>query len=70
MARGGPSSSYAPRSLFSGTNWLAMKVAPCGSLITAILVHGASSGPATTSPPSSLAVAAAASASSTAKVTF
>ena len=61
---------HASRSLFSGTNWPAMKVAPCGSLITAILVHGASKGPATTSPPSSLALAAVASASSTANVTL
>ena len=32
--RRGP--GYASRSLFSGTNWLAMKVAPCGSSITTI----------------------------------
>ena len=44
--------TYVSRSLFSGTNWLAMNVAPCGSLITAILVHGRSTGGATISPPS------------------
>ena len=54
-------------SWFSATNWLAMNVAPCGSLITANLVHGASSGPATISPPSSVAFAAVASASSVAE---
>lgn len=32
------------RSLFSGTNWLAMKLAPCGSLITASLACGGRAG--------------------------
>src|SRR6476646_9804099 len=56
--------------LFSGTNWLAMNIAPCGSLITAMRTHGASNGPATTSPPSSRALAAVSSALSTANVTL
>ena len=55
------------RSLFSGTNWLAMKLAPCGSLITASLALGASKGPETTSPPSSRTFAAVAATSLTAK---
>ena len=55
--------------LFSGTNWPATNVAPCGSLISATRDHGASRGPLTTSPPSSVARAATASTSSTPKVT-
>ena len=35
-----------------GTNWLAMKVAPWGSRMTACRDHGASTGPASTSAPS------------------
>jgi hypothetical protein len=56
--------------LFSGTNLLAMNVAPCGSAITAIRTHGASNGPARTFPPSSTARSAIPSASSTANVTL
>ena len=66
----GPALSYPPRSLFSSTNWLAMKVAPCGSATTAIRTQGASNGVTTTVPPSSAAFAAVASASSTPKVTL
>src|SRR6187551_3754878 len=54
---------------FSGTNLLAMKVAPWGSASTVIRTHGASNGGVITRPPSSDALAAAASASSTANVT-
>src|SRR5918995_4727453 len=63
-------SAYLARSLFSGTNVLAMNVAPCGSPITVIRTQGASNGGTITFPPSSVAFAAAASASSTAKVTL
>ena len=56
--------------LFSGTNLLAMKVAPWGSVMTVILTQGASNGGTTTSPPSSAALSAVASASSTANVTL
>src|SRR5437868_14325038 len=55
---------------FSATNLLAMKVAPCGSAMTAIRTHGASNGATRTVPPSSLAFAAVASASATANVTL
>ena len=47
-----------------------MKVAPCGSVMTASLAHGASKGPATTVPPSWRAFVAAVSASSTPNVTL
>src|SRR5215211_6734627 len=63
-------SAWPPRSLFSGTNLLAMKVAPCGSVMKVILTQGASNGGTTTWPPSCAALSAVASASSTAKVTF
>ena len=42
------------RSRFSGTNLLAMNVAPCGSAITAIRTQGASNGGTSTVPPSSV----------------
>src|SRR5262249_34902263 len=59
-----------PRSRFSGTNLLAMRVAPCGSRMTVLRVHGASKGASTTEPPSSAALAAVASASSVPNVTL
>jgi hypothetical protein len=67
---GGPDGRVrlSARSLFSGTNLLAMNVAPCGSPMTVIRTHGASNGGTITFPPSPPAFAAVASASSTAKV--
>jgi hypothetical protein len=56
--------------LFSGTNWLAMKVAPCGSLTIVSRDQGASKGGTITFPPSSLTLAAVASVSATEKVTL
>ena len=63
------SSAGLARSLFSSTNWLAVKIAPCGSATTVIRTHGASIGGTITLPPSSGAFLAIASASSTANVT-
>src|SRR6202521_4346210 len=63
-------SVWPPTSLFSGTNLLAVNVAPCGSVMTVILTHGASNGATTTRPPSCAAFSAVTSASSTANVTL
>src|SRR5918995_1958927 len=60
-------SAYLARSLFSGTNVLAMNVAPCGSPITVIRTQGASNGGRSTFPPCSGGAAARASAASTAE---
>src|SRR6201996_3192633 len=54
----------------SGTDLLAVNVAPWGSLMTVILTQGASNGAARTRPPSAAALSADASASSTANVTL
>ena len=56
-------------SLFSGTNWFALNVAPCGSRMTVPRIHGASKGGTTTVAPSAAARSAVASASSTPNVT-
>src|SRR5205814_8121289 len=64
-----PDIAQPATSLFSGTNWLAVNVAPCGSRSTVSREYGASIGGTTTWPPSSVAFRAAASASSTPKVT-
>ncbi|HEY7620673.1 MAG TPA: AraC family transcriptional regulator, partial [Solirubrobacteraceae bacterium] len=65
-----PTADWLPRSLFSGTNLLAVNIAPCGSAITVRRVHGASNGGTRTLPPSRAAVSAVASASSVPKVTL
>src|SRR5439155_18715724 len=57
-------SAWLPRSLFSGTNLLAVNVAHCGTVLTVIRTHGASNGGTTTWPPSAAARSAVASASS------
>ena len=63
-------SAWPGRSLFSGTNWLAMNVAPCGSAITVIRTHGASNGGDDDLAAEAAAAAAVASASSTPNVTL
>jgi hypothetical protein len=63
------SASWDATSLFSGTNWFALNVAPPGSRITVPRIHGASNGGTTTVPPSSSARLAVASASVIPKVT-
>ena len=63
------SASCGAMSLFSGTNWFALNVAPWGSRMTVPRIHGASNGGTSTVPPSSAARSAIASASATPNVT-
>jgi hypothetical protein len=44
-------SAGAASPLSAGTNWLALKTAPCGSAMTVIRTNRASNGAATTRPP-------------------
>ena len=68
-ARSAPSGAGAlAMSLFSGTNLVAVKTAPWGSLMTVARIQGASNGGTSTRPPSSTACSAIASASSTPNV--